>query len=133
MNTGRSGADLRVLDDSPLPETATRVIHTLACKVALCSRMPPGEREVVATIRGRPKDRQGRTGCHAEFYTAGPPPRDGLQAVQRAGGEMVMPETTMGKRGQFADQPVVALHGLSMDEMLLGGWRVTMDLRWAAA
>ena len=56
MNTARFEADMDMLDDTPLPETATRIIHTLACKVALCSRTPPGEREVVATIRRQKPD-----------------------------------------------------------------------------
>jgi hypothetical protein len=30
-------------------------------------------------------------------------------------------------------QPVVALQTLRLDEGLLGGWRVTMDLRWPSS
>jgi len=133
VKTVRFEADAGLLDDTPLPEAATRIIHTLACKVSLCSRMPPGECEVVATIRGRPVDGQGRGGCHVEFHTGGPPPVNGLHAVQRAGGELVMAALLGGAQARLRDQPVVALHALKLEEVLMGGWRVTMDLRWYAA
>ena len=132
MSNTRFEADLDMLDETPLPETATQIIHTLACKVALCSRMPPGECEVIATIRGRPVDGHGRTGCHVEFSAAGPPPLEGLQAVRTAGGELALSGLPMAHDGNRPGQPVVALHTLSLDQVLLGGWRVTVDLRWRA-
>jgi hypothetical protein len=130
VSTNRQGADVRDTGNSSLPETAGRIIRALARTVASCSQSPPGERAVVATIRGRPVDGQGRRGCHVEFRTAGPPPADGLHAVRRAGSVLARRESWTGGSRCVRGQPIVAMHALGLDELLLGGWRVTMDLRW---
>jgi hypothetical protein len=119
------------IGDAALPDSATQIIHALACKMVLCSRVPPGEHGVTATIRSRPVDEHGRAGCHVEFRTAGPPPLDGLQAVYAAGGDLAGPCTTAGLGRPERRQPVVAMHALGLDELLLGGWRMTVDLRWS--
>lgn len=131
----RSRHDVHVPDaeSSSLPETVGRIVRTLARTVAACSQSPPGEREVVATIRGRPVDGQGRKGCHVEFRTAGPPPAEGLHAVRRAGSLLARREPWVCAERRVRGQPVVTLHTLGLDELLLGGWRVTMDLRWSVA
>lgn len=132
MNSANFNPDTCRADDATLPESAGRIIRALAHSVAACSQSPPGERAVVATVRGRPVDRQGRRGCHVEFRTAGRPPIDGLQAVRAAGNRLALRDPwTRRMRPQHQD-PVVSLHTMGMDHLLLDGWRVTIDLRWPA-
>lgn len=133
MNTAQFENAMRQPAPSTLPGSAARIIHALAQKVAMCSRGPKEERSVIATIRRRPRDRQGRNGCHVEFRSAGPPPRAGLQAVHAAGGRALLVEAEAGLTRRLRGQPVVAMQTLSLDEGLMGGWLVTMDLRWPSS
>lgn len=121
----------RLLPNAPLPDAARRIIHAMACSVALCSQpSDQASREVVVTIRRRPLDRGGRSGCRAEIWTDGPPPPTGLKAIRAASGGLFWPSVVPRRADRISALPAALSCTLGLHEAVLSGWKVTLDLRW---
>jgi hypothetical protein len=78
-------------------------------------------------VRRRPLDRFGRTGCWVVIYGQGPCPPRGLHAILAAGGGN--PWSDPRKSTRLLAGP----RTFTLDRVLSGGWKLTLDARWHPA
>jgi hypothetical protein len=118
--------------NEPLPAEVSRDIHLLVRKAALCCRTEGPERDLVVVIRRRPVDRLGREGCRVEILADGPMPAGGLRAIRSAGGADLWADNDPVKARQTAPEHAPASRTLALSRMLMGGWKLIYDVKWAS-
>jgi hypothetical protein len=109
----------------PLRESILRLLRNVDW---YCARRPLGV-QVTTTLRRRPLDARGRTGCCIEIRLSTPPPPGGLQEIRLAGGE----DAILSRHAASAELPLAAGDALTvvMGETFCGGCSILMDARWA--
>ncbi len=94
-----------------------------------CARVRSGAR-ISTTVRRRPVDARGRTGCCIEIRLNARPPTDGLNEICPAG-----PKDNFAAASKPAAPPFGAGTSLTLaiGETFSGGCRITVDARWREA
>lgn len=112
-----------------IPEPVARALAALAARVALVSRNRPARSDVMMTVRMRPVDAQGRTGCWAEVRSLVDSSNVSLARARR------LFTRSPGRTGRFlprlAHTDVLSL--VTVRGTLSGGWLLGVDARWNSA
>lgn len=109
-----------------IPEPVARALASLAARVALVSRNRPSRSDVMMTVRMRPVDKQGQTGCWAEVRSM-----VDSSSVTLARARRLFSRPAVGA-GRDLPRPARtdALSQVTVRGTLSGGWMLGVDARW---